>query len=92
MTVHRCPLPDSPAAGARSWRCPSCQSRYVWSKRMINRQTREGWERMRDDFETRRLRNDAEFRHAARHMALAGVSAVLLIIGFVIWAVLRVTS
>lgn len=91
MSAHTCSPPAAPE-GARMWRCPTCRTRYVWSKRMIGRETREGWQQMRDDFETRRLRSDAEFAQFARKAIAAGVVGFLVVIVLIVWIVLRVMS
>ena len=92
---HVCDLPVTPPSGARSYRCPVCMTRYVWSKRMIGRETREGWQKMRDDFDTRVNRQDAEMRPFMR-MAIAGwaigVLCLFAVLAVVVWIVLRVTS
>ena len=77
------------------WRCPTCMTRYVWSKRMVDRTMREGWTRMRDDFETRRLRSEAEFERSFRKWsttaAVVGAGVFLVVVGLVVWIVLRLT-
>jgi hypothetical protein len=90
MSPHTCQLPERPE-GARMYRCPGCQTRYVWSQRMIGRQMREGWQPMRTDFETRRLRNDAEFKRFGRWAIAWGVVASVVTVALIVWIVLRVT-
>lgn len=89
--MHDCLLPGRPE-GSRTWRCPICMTRYVWSKRMVGGTTREGWTRMHDDFETRRLRNEAEFNRFARKAMVAAAVGALVVIALIVWTVLRVTS
>jgi len=64
----------------------------VWSKRYIGGRKREGWQLMRDDMETRQLRNQAEFNRAARWYLAAGAGVFLVVVALVVWIVLRVTS
>lgn len=91
MAQHTCQLPERPD-GSTAWRCPGCMTRYVWSKRMVGRTMHEGWSRMRDDFETRSLRSEAEFNRFARKAIVAGVVGALVVVALIVWIVLRVTA
>jgi len=89
---HRCELPDSPEPTSRQVRCPKCQTRYFWSRRMIGREMREGWSRAPVSFDDRVRVNQAEFNRAARWMLPLGVVGFLLALAVVVWAVYRFTS
>ena len=43
---HRCEPPERPFPNTRSWECPVCEQGWLWSKRMIGRETHEGWHPM----------------------------------------------
>lgn len=91
MTIHRCPLPVD-MGPKPTYRCPTCQNQYVWTKRWINGRTREGWELMREDFETRRLRNEAEFQRGARQAIAFSIVGAVVLIALIVWIVLRATT
>lgn len=94
--THTC-TPPTDRGTLRSWKCPQCGTAYVWSKRMIGREVREGWDRM--TYQSPRARitgSDEQFdRWFNRAFILAGVWTVvsfLVVAAIVVWIVLRVTS
>lgn len=91
MPEHRC-APPARLAGQSSWRCHTCFTRYAWSKRYLSGRSVEGWQRMRDDFDTIRMRNEAEFNRSARRGIVAAVVVGVVLIALIVWIVLRVTS
>ena len=95
MNDHKCSPPSEKPAGSNTWRCPDCQRRFVWSKRMIGRTMREGWEATTLMHDDRRRQMDADYQRSARKALAVGLPVAVLVLAIVIalivWIVLRVT-
>jgi uncharacterized C2H2 Zn-finger protein len=92
---HTC-TPPRDRQGANVWRCPRCEARFIWSKRMIGREMREGWTRATETLADRHRRNVAEMDRQFRPWLLSAAAVAVVVtiaaVALIVWIVLRVTS
>ena len=94
---HRCQFPDRSVYSGRGWACPTCNTTYVWSKRYISGDVREGWERMTRQPMNARLSGTDEqfdrwFNRAFVISAVVGGLLFLAVLAVAVFAIVRFTS
>lgn len=93
MSAHDCALPGAPTPSSRTWRCPTCYTRWLYTTRYVGGRKLEGWTRVHGDRQTAtRMRWDAEFRHFTRLAVAWGAFAAPVVLAVIVFAIVRFTS